>query len=280
MGRKLLNTPLVTPEWVNAHIGEEDLVIADVRWYFEESGRDAFLERHLPRAIFLDLNDELADRSDLTRGRHPLPEPKQFIETLARAGIGKQTRVVAYDDTFGSIAVRLWWMLKQLGHEKVSVLDGGITRWEAEGYPVEHGDVERPARANEPLNFSEGWEGIVSRFDLGAALTGEMILLDARAPERYRGEEEPIDFRAGHIPGAVNAPWANNLTEGEMPIFRKPDELRRIYEKLGVTQDKQVVCYCGSGVTTCHNILALEYAGFKNVRLYPGSWSEWIHHNP
>jgi thiosulfate/3-mercaptopyruvate sulfurtransferase len=275
-----LNTPLVTPEWVNAHIGEEDFIIADVRWYSEESGRDAFLKEHLPRAIFLDLDDDLADRSDVTRGRHPLPEPEQVAETLAHAGIGRQTRVVVYDDTSGSIAVRLWWMLRQLGHEKVSMLDGGITRWEAEGFPLEHGDAQRQARANELLDYSKGWEEIVSRFELSAALTDKMVLLDARAPERYRGEEEPIDFRAGHIPGAVNAPWANNLTEGTPQIFRKPDELRKMYEKLGVTQDKQIVCYCGSGVTACHNILALELAGFKNVRLYPGSWSEWIHHNP
>ncbi len=265
---------------MNAHIGEEDLIIADVRWYFEENGRDAFLKGHLPRAIFLDLDDELADRSDLTRGRHPLPELKTFVELLARVGIGKQTKVVAYDDTFGSIAVRLWWMLKQLGHEKVSVLDGGITRWETEGYPIESGESKPYVQANEPLDYSKGWEGIVSRFELGAATTGEIMLLDARAPERYSGEEEPIDFRAGHIPGAVNAPWANNLTEGTPQIFRKPDDLRKMYEKLGVTQDKQIVCYCGSGATACHNILALELAGFKNVRLYPGSWSEWIHHNP
>ncbi|MBU1708161.1 sulfurtransferase [bacterium] len=276
----MLNTPLVTPEWVNAHIGEEDLIIADVRWYFEESGREAYLKGHLPSAIFFDLDDELADRSDLTRGRHPLPELKTFVELLARVGIGKQTKVVAYDDTFGSTAVRLWWMLKQLGHEKAFVLDGGITRWEAEGYSLEHGESKPVQRVKELLNFSEEWEGIVSRFELGAVVTGEIMLLDARAPERYRGEEEPIDFRAGHIPGAVNAPWANNLTQETPQVFRKPDELRKMYEKLGVTQDKQIVCYCGSGATACHNILALELAGFKNVRLYPGSWSEWIHHNP
>ena len=271
----------MNPAWVNAHLGQAELTVVDVRWYHGEpdGGRNAFIKGHIPQSVFLDLDEDLADRSDPTRGRHPLPDPSNFVQILARVGIGKRTRIVAYDDTSGSTAARLWWMLRWLGHEKVSVLDGGITRWESEGYPLESGAAVMPAQATEPLEPIARQEMVADRFLLNAAHSGEIILLDARAPERFRGEIEPIDFRAGHIPGAINTPFANNLTDKVPQVFRRPAELRAMFEKLGITQDKQVVCYCGSGVTACHNILALEMIGFFNVHLYPGSWSEWIHHH-
>lgn len=279
--RAFLSTLLVSPEWVNAHLNQPDFVVVDVRWYYGEpyTGRDVFVKNHIPTAVFLDLDDDLADRSEPTRGRHPLPAPRHFAETLARAGIGKKTSVIAYDDTSGSTAVRLWWMLRWLSHENTSILDGGITRWESEGYSLESGTGKIPARASELLAPIPRQEMVADRFMLEDLEKHNIILLDARAPERFRGEEEPIDFRAGHIPGAMNAPFANNLTDEAPQVFRSATELRNIYERLGVTPERQVVCYCGSGATACHNILALEIAGFTNVFLYPGSWSEWIHHH-
>jgi thiosulfate/3-mercaptopyruvate sulfurtransferase len=197
---------------------------------------------------------------------------------MARAGVGPETHVVAYDDAGGSIAARLWWLLRHFGHPLVSVLDGGITRWVAEGRPVVRDVPEPPPGAFVPRPA----EGQVADRDEVRRLSRDpgAVVLDARAPERYEGRVEPVDPRAGHVPGAVSAPFAANLVPGAAGgggggRFKAPPELRAQYAALGVAPGREVVVYCGSGVTACHDLLALHLAGIRHARLYEGSWSDW-----
>jgi thiosulfate/3-mercaptopyruvate sulfurtransferase len=205
----------------------------------------------------------------LPAGRHPWPSEAQVAEVMGRLGIGPATRVVAYDDQSGATAARLWYLLRAHGHDAVAVLDGGITRWMAEGRPLETGEaIVPPARFEASLR--PGWV-----MDKAAMLArgADALVFDARAGDRYRGETEPIDPRAGHVPGAVSVPFAGNLTADPVPVFRPPAELRERYAALGADRRAPIV-YCGSGVTACHDLLALELAGLRG-RLYAGSWSEW-----
>jgi thiosulfate/3-mercaptopyruvate sulfurtransferase len=176
---------------------------------------------------------------------------------------------VAYDDQSGSVAARLWYLLRAFGHDAVAVLDGGITKWLAEGRPVESGTVT-PEPSRFAARLREGW--VVDRAEM-TGLDASTLVIDARAPDRFRGESEPIDPRAGHIPGAVNVPFAGNLTADAVPVFKSPDELRTRFAAVGADRSLPVV-YCGSGVTACHDLLALHVAGLRG-RLYAGSWSEW-----
>ena len=272
---------LVDTAWLAAHLGDENLVVADIRWQHGQPdfGREAFEAGRIPGAVRLDLDTDLSDLSDASRGRHPLPDPHHLVAALARVGIGEGTRVVAYDDAAGAVAVRLWWLLRWLGLRGFGfVLDGGIAKWFAERRTVESGPAPAPAPHPRPLAPRVRDELTVSRADVSRAEALGLVLLDARAPERYRGEIEPIDARAGHIPGAVNAPFTNNLTGDAAPVYRSPEELRAGFARLGVEpgDGPRVVCTCGSGVTACHDLLALELAGIRGARLYPGSWSEWI----
>jgi thiosulfate/3-mercaptopyruvate sulfurtransferase len=272
--------PIVSTSWLADHLHDPNLIVADIRHVATEPGAGFrfYLAGHIPGAVFLDVDSDLADRSDLTKGRHPLPDPRVFVRNLSRVGIGKGMRVVAYDDKAGSNAARLWWMLRWIGVSDVAVLDGGIPKWISEQRPLESG--ESPPRGQvTPFDPTVNTRMVVSKGEvLMYAQIG--LLLDARSPERFRGEIEPIDVRAGHIPGAVNAPWEQNITGGEDPVLLSPTELREHYRNLGVSPDRKVACYCGSGVTACHDILALEIAGFPGARLYPGSWSEWIVDSP
>jgi thiosulfate/3-mercaptopyruvate sulfurtransferase len=274
-------SPLVTPKWLFSHLGEPDLVIADVRWVSgnPQGAREGYLAGRIPGAVFVDIDNDLADRSDPTRGRHPLPDPQHFVEALAAVSIGRQTRVVAYDDNAGSIAARLWWMLRWLGHDRVWLLDGALAGWKAENLPLDGGPAPVPVRSADPLEATPRMDLIATPADVEDASANGIILLDARAPERFSGAVEPIDLRGGHIPGALNAPWARNVTDEPAPRFRNPGELRKLFDALGVTSAGNVICYCGSGVTACHNVLAMEYAGLGTARLYPGSWSEWLQHH-
>ena len=200
-------------------------------------------------------------------GRHPLPDPDVFMETLGRNGITPGTRVVAYDDRGGAVAARLWWLLRDVGHEQVAVLDGGLAHWPP--------DLMDAAPVTPPRTSYEGAPGHmpwIDRDQLTAAL-GTVTLLDARAGERYRGETEPVDPVAGHIPTALSAPLTDNLEPDEG--FKSPESLEERFASLGGTGDEVVVSYCGSGVTACHNILAMEIAGMATATLYPGSWSDW-----
>jgi thiosulfate/3-mercaptopyruvate sulfurtransferase len=265
---------LVSTDWLAAHLGDPDLRIVDVRWYLDPSkrGRDAYLQGHLPGAVFLDMDADLSAPGGgrgKPAGRHPWPPAEQVARVMGAAGIGRGVRVVAYDDQAGAIAARLWYLLRAHGHDDAAVLDGGLAKWIAEGRPLAT-TVPAPAAAVFDARLRPG--AIVTKQELSDRPPGALVL-DARAGERYRGEAEPIDARAGHIPGARSAPYAGNLTAGPTPVFRPPAELRLRYLALGAGEAPPIV-YCGSGVTACHDLLALHLAGLQG-RLYAGSWSEW-----
>jgi thiosulfate/3-mercaptopyruvate sulfurtransferase len=264
---------LVSTEWLAGRLGQAGVVVADVRWYLDptRSGREAYRQGHVPGAVFLDLDRDLAAPGGLgggARGRHPWPGEEQVARVMGGAGIGPGVHVVCYDDAAGAVAARLWYVLRAHGHEAVSVLDGGIGKWVAQGRPLSTAEAP-PAPAAFTGRLRPGW--VVTKAELLAE--PPRLLLDARAGERYRGEAEPVDPRAGHIPGARSAPYAGNLTAGPTPVFRSPEELRERYTALGADGAEPVV-YCGSGVTACHDLLALDLAGLRG-RLYAGSWSEW-----
>jgi thiosulfate/3-mercaptopyruvate sulfurtransferase len=263
--------PLVSTAFLAEHAGDPEIRVVDVRWYLDAParGREAYLAGHLPGALFLDVDADLAAPGGARGGplgRHPWPSAAQVGEVMSRAGIGPGVRVVAYDDASGAIAARLWFLLIAHGHDDVAVLDGGITRWRAEGRPL---TTELPRVA--PCSFTPAPRPglVLSKQDMLQLAPGTPVL-DARAGERYRGETEPIDPRAGHIPGARSAPFTENLEGG---VFRSPVQLRERFANLGAV-DQAPIVYCGSGVTACHDLLALRVAGLSG-RLYAGSWSEW-----
>lgn len=241
-------------------------VLADVRWYADgRSTLDAFVRGHAPGAVAVDLERDLSAPPSPSAGRHPLPEPTRFAEAMSKLGIGDDSVVVAYDDQMGSVAARLVWMLRSLGVE-AALVDGGLRHCPAR---LEVGPGSTPSRAS----FSARPWPSDRLADLEEVACGVPVLIDARAPERYRGDFEPIDPRAGHIPGALNLPWASNL--GPDGLLLEPEALRRLYEGVGAGDDADVVFYCGSGVTACFDLLAREAAGAGLGRLFPGSWSAW-----
>jgi len=266
-------------------------VIVDVRWYLGKpgAGRAAYLEGHIPGAIFLDLDDDLADLHGLgAPGRHPLPSPATFIERMSAAGIGDGDRVVGYDDVGGWVAARLWWMLDNLGYgrrgidgEWVGVLDGGIKAWVEAGEGLDHGDPAPPAAAAlSKATLADDWHGVIEREALKSRL-GSVTLLDARGAPRYRGEVEPVDPVAGHIPTAISAPFDMNLdTNGRM---LGPGALRALYAEMGIESGdgdrgetmREVVTSCGSGTSATHHSLAMRLAGLPDPILYVGSYSDW-----
>jgi thiosulfate/3-mercaptopyruvate sulfurtransferase len=252
-------------------MGDPELVVADVRWYPNRSGREAFELGHIPGAVFVDVDADLAGPVGGASGRHPLPAPEDFARAMERAGIAEDSVVVAYDDAGGSNAARLWWMLTVTGH-RAAVLDGGLAGWEGELEQGQGRERRRGTFAARPWPADR----VVDVGQVNALRRDpSAVVLDARAAERYRGEVEPIDAVAGHIPGAKNAPWSANL-DPETGRFLPPEALRGQYEALGVDGNRTVVAYCGSGVTSCHDVLALELAGFPAAKLYVGSWSGWI----
>ncbi len=249
----------------------------DVRWKLGSPGhgRLAFESGHLPGAIFLDLETELADADGLgAPGRHPLPDPPAFARLLGDVGIGDDSYVVVYDDAGGTVAARLWWMLDDLGHRDVAVLDGGIDAWEAAGLELTAEPAAWPATT---IALAERWTRTIDRETLRARLP-RVVLLDGRAHERYRGDTEPIDPVAGHIPGAISAPTTANLAGGRL---RSAEELRTRLTSLvssgaaGGAGRADVVVACGSGVNAAHEALALRVAGLPDPILYPGSYSDW-----
>jgi thiosulfate/3-mercaptopyruvate sulfurtransferase len=265
---------LVSTQELAGHLDDTGLVVIDTRHDLMDppKGRKAYAAGHIPGAYFLHLDDDLAGAKTGKNGRHPLPDIAQFAAKLNERGIGPGVQVVIYDDLAGNYAVRLWWMLRWLGHDRVALLDGGFPLWVKEGRPV---TTEVPA----PRKGS-----FVPRPRLGATVDVHFVerfrddpavkLLDARTAERFAGLQEPIDPVAGHIPGAVNRFWKENLLPDGR--FKPMDKLRAEYlELLGNADPKQVVHMCGSGVTACHNLFAMELAGIPGGRLYPGSWSEW-----
>ncbi|MPY95026.1 MAG: sulfurtransferase [Acidimicrobiia bacterium] len=266
----LLTAPLIHAARLAAHEGE--VRVCDVRWYLDgRSGRDAYRAGHLPGAVWVDLDATLAGPPSPEAGRHPLPAPSVFAAGLGAAGVGDGTPVVAYDDLGGMVAGRLVWLLRAIGHE-AALLDGGLQAWPG---ALETGEVAVAPERFTPRPWPERLLADADEVAGAAAASGHAVVLDARAAERYRGEVEPVDPRAGHIPGARNAPFADNL--GADGQFLHHSALRQRFESLGVGEDTDVIVYCGSGVSACHDLLALEWAGYAQgqVRLYPGSWSQW-----
>lgn len=265
---------LIDPRTLHGQLGNPDWVIVDCRFNLmdTEAGRRAYRENHLPGAHYAHLDEDLSDPITPDSGRHPLPDPRRLAQTLGAWGIGPHTQVIAYDDSNGSIAARLWWLLGWLGHTRRAVLDGGFATWRRLGLPV---DVEVPKPLPQPFTGHANdslW--VTNAVILDTVVNGAELLMDARATARYRGEVEPIDTQAGHVPNALSAPLDQNL-DGD-GRFLSPDALRNRFTLIGERDPKSVLHMCGSGVTACHNLLAMEIAGLPGSRLYAGSWSEWI----
>ena len=271
---------LVDVEWLSQHLHDASVRVVDVRWFLPFTGRSAraeYREGHIPGATLVDLDHELAAHGGGSGGRHPLPEPEAFASTLGKHGIDPTCHVVAYDDSAGSTAARLWWMLRQIGHRNVSVLDGGLAAWRATGKPLETEEAHDRAAATYPVVPFGAFGTIIARDAILSAVDAGALLIDARAPERFEGTSEPMDPRAGHIPGARNLPFAGNVISDAAGIsrFLSPETLRERFVRAGVTSESPVILSCGSGVTACHNALAMHLAGFDAPAVYVGSWSDW-----
>ncbi|MCB9264719.1 MAG: sulfurtransferase [Lewinellaceae bacterium] len=269
-------TTLISTEGLAQHLESRDWAVIDCRFSLAdtEAGRRAYRNGHIPGARYVHLDEGLSGPVVPGKtGRHPLPNPDVAAMRFERLGIGNDVQVVAYDDSGGMIASRLWWMLRWLGHDAVAVLDGGWPRWMSEGRPV-----ETVVQEAEPRSFiPHPRPGFLVDVGSVQSIQGQpgMKLVDSRAAERYRGETEPIDPVAGHIPGALNMP--NDQTVGQEGAFLSKTGLQEHFKKvLGDTDAEHTIFYCGSGVSACRNILAYKHAGLGDARLYPGSWSEWI----
>jgi thiosulfate/3-mercaptopyruvate sulfurtransferase len=268
-----MHRTLVSTETLAAHL-DGSWAIVDCRYDLrnEAWGREQYLGAHVPGAVYASLSHDLSGHRTGVNGRHPLPCVEDLEATLGRLGISSATQVVIYDQDAGMYASRMWWMLRYVGHDAAAVLDGGWARWLREQRPIRSGEETRPTAAFAGHRRKE-LRVMLDRVQT-AVDDPSMLLVDARAPERFEGTNEPLDRAAGHIPGAVNHFYRRNLTDdGEM---LPPDRLRQQFQELiGVRSPKQVVMYCGSGVTACHNLLAMEHAGLPGAKLYVGSWSEW-----
>jgi thiosulfate/3-mercaptopyruvate sulfurtransferase len=269
-----MHTTLITPDTLRAHIGQPDWLIIDCRFDLANTGwgEQQYLAGHIPGAIYAHLDRDLSGTKTGVNGRHPLPSHDDMIQRFGGMGIGPSTQVVVYDADSGMHASRLWWMLRYMGHDAAALLDRGWARWTREVGISEPGRVVPKAAA---FNASprEDWRLSADqvRRDLGSP---QRLLVDARSNERFRGQGETLDPVAGHIPGAASAFFQNNLNPDK--TFKSPDELRAQWTATLAGHDpKEVVCYCGSGVTACHNLLAMEVAGLGGARIFPGSWSEW-----
>jgi thiosulfate/3-mercaptopyruvate sulfurtransferase len=273
-GDNMAFTTVIDAGALARHLNDPDCAVVDCRFRLDDPawGEREYAVLHIPGAVHADLDRDLSGEKTGTNGRHPLPPIDRLTPTLGRLGIGRGVQVVAYDQDTGMYASRLWWLLRWLGHDLVAVLDGGFANWVIEGHPTATG---REPRAPRRFVGAPRPDAVASVDDVAALLNrSDWRLLDARAPERFSGAVEPIDNAAGHIPGAANYFFKSNLDDRGR--FRPPDDLRRrIGEALGGVAPEHAVSYCGSGVTACHNLLAMEHAGLHGAKLYPGSWSEW-----
>lgn len=265
---------LISTDALASELDAQRWVVVDCRFELSdpEAGHRAYLNGHLPSAVYAHLNDDLSSPPSDTSGRHPLPDPKAFARTLGGWGIGKGKQVVAYDAGSGAFAARLWWMLRRLGHEAVAVLDGGFKAWVEEGQAL-----EKDPHVNPPTVFNgkAKFDQTIAVEKIEASLDHHnLLLLDTREPARYAGQIEPIDHKAGHIPGAKNHPFQRNLDARGR--FLPPEVLKQQFDAtLAGTPANEAVVYCGSGVSACHNLLAMVHAGLSEAQLYVGSWSEW-----
>lgn len=268
-------TTLVTTEQLAQHLDDPDWVVIDCRFTLTdtEAGRRAYAHGHIPGARYAHLDDDLCSPLTATSGRHPLPDPGILAEKLGQWGVDAGKQVVVYDDSFGSMAVRLWWMLRWLGHDAVALLDGGLPRWKRDKYPI---GTDAPTIRPTHFHATPKRNAWVDAAEVDAArCDSHQKILDARPEERFTGERETLDKVAGHIPGTYNWSFEENLDLGGTLL--PAEELRETYLRLlGGLPPERIIHVCGSGVTACHNILAMEAAGLTGSRLYPGSWSEWI----
>lgn len=261
---------LISCKEVHQLLDHPDLLILDVRHDLAEPDKGRWLhqECRIPGSLYLHLDEDLSGEIRPGNGRHPLPSLEKFNDVLRKIGLEPHHQVVIYDDMSGGISCRLWWMLQETGHRRTAVLDGGFDAWVRAGLPMESGSVSpvTPSDMILPGDFSH-W------IELTPNLLPQLTVVDARAPERHAGQIEPLDPIPGRIPGALNRFWKNNLTsEG---FFRSPEELRHQYA--GLTNP---IFYCGSGVSACHDVFCFRLAGYSGERLYPGSWSKWLHRHP
>jgi len=267
-------TTLVSTADLARHLNDPDFVIFDCRHELTnpEFGPRAYAESHLPGARFAHVDRDLAAPPTGRNGRHPLPDPQTFIDWLGRMGVSGKKQVIGYDNAGGVYGSRLWWMLRWVGHYRVAVLDGGWQAWTAAGLPVT-AEVPKPIPAKFDGRVSDS--PVDARHVLNHLHSKDMVLIDARSNDRFHGQNETIDPVAGHIPGAVNRFFKDNLDA--RGFFKPAEELRAAFAPLlGNATPDRVVHQCGSGVSACHNLLAMEIAGLGGARLYPGSWSEWI----
>ncbi|MEQ1637752.1 MAG: sulfurtransferase [Methylococcales bacterium] len=268
-------TTLISAETLNQNLNARNWVVIDSRFSLAntDAGAKAYRQGHIPEARYAHLDKDLSSSITSYTGRHPLPDFRLLTEKLGLWGINNHTQVIVYDDASGAFAGRLWWLLRCLGHDKVAVLDGGFKHWQKLGLPTTTALPSiKPCIFRAYLNDSTWLDATQVQNRLAQK---DICLVDARTPERFRGEQEPIDPVAGHIPGAVNRAFQNNLDSNG--LFLKAGQLREQFKQLiGNTPPEQVVHMCGSGVTACHNLLAMEYAGLTGSKLYAGSWSEWI----
>lgn len=280
----------VSKRWLLARLYDPEQTIVDCRFTLgkPQAGRESYEQEHIPGAVYLDLELDLSSPVTEHGGRHPLPDPQVLAARLSRLGISNDTRIVAYDDESGMNAARLWWLLRYLGHEQVFILEDSFSTWKAEKYPVtDHQPIRVPSTfvANVQAQMLAGVDEVrtvsektvaakADTVDSGASTPSPAlpILIDSRAGDRFQGQNETLDKKAGHIPGALNYFWKN--TQKADGSYKSAEELQDHFS--GLDKDREIIVYCGSGVTACPNILALEKAGFNNVRLYAGSWSDWI----
>ncbi len=268
-------TTNVSTQNLAKHLQETGWTVFDCRFSLADppAGERTYGQGHIPGARYAHLDRDLSSPITETSGRHPLPEPEVLARKLGTWGVDNATQVVVYDDAGGAFAARLWWLLRWLGHKSVAVLDGGITQWMREGRPLDTAVPHHQPKTFVPRRRADRW---LTVGQVQAGLTdSSILLLDVRAEERFRGEQEPIDPVAGHVPGAVNRPFSNNLSEDGR--FLPSQDLRRQFQqRLGRYRPEQLVHMCGSGVNACQSLLAMEIAGLTGSRLYAGSWSEWI----
>ena len=266
---------LISTDALATRLADPHFVVVDCRFKLDDVawGEHEWKAGHIPGASYAHLDRDLSGPKTGTNGRHPLPDPVVLAQTFSRFGITGGKQVVAYDSDAGMFASRLWWLLRWLGHDSVAVLDGGFAKWVAEGRPV---SVETPPAVVAEFHAALRRDMTVGIDDVAAhARDANWRLLDARAPERYRGEVEPMDPVAGHIPGAASYFFQRNIDE--RGTLRTPEDLRaRFGPYINGIAPEQIVSYCGSGVQACHNLLALEHAGVSGARLFPGSWSQWV----
>lgn len=269
--------PLISAQSLHQYISDSTtpICIIDARFNLSapKQGQEMYSQGHIPGAIFLDLDKEMCGHKTGTNGRHPLPDREELAQRLRQIGINDDTLIIIYDDADSMFAAHVWWLMLWLGHQQVQVLDGGLNAWIAAGYEL---STQIPHMMS-PGNI-QSHPSLVPTVDATYVLnhleSPQMLIIDARAAERFRGDVEPLDPAAGHIPGAINRPFMQNLNTDKH--FKSPEQLHQEWQQLiGQTPISAVVHQCGSGVSACHNILAMAHAGFGMTTIYPGSWSEW-----